>query len=134
MNKLLGDKLIKEKQTIKNRYLAGEAVPSIARSYDVTERNIYYHLGVLSPDEKGLHIKNSSLRKMTIKKDPLKISTSTSTRPSTSNVIPEPIVVSKHAGRVAVCAYYIQVATGEDMCKDCGHDYQAHLDSIKGGI
>lgn len=61
MNKLLGDKIAKVKLQIKNRYIAGESVPSIARSFEVSDRNIYYHLGELTPDEKALHAKNSAL-------------------------------------------------------------------------
>lgn len=64
MNKLAKESLSKIKQDIKNRYLAGESVPSIARSYDVVPRNIYYHLGKLSPQDKGLHIQNIDLQKL----------------------------------------------------------------------
>ena len=118
MNKLLGDKLIKEKQTIRNRYIAGESVPSIAKSYDVTERNIYYHLGTLTPKEKGLHSENSSLRKMTIKKDPVKR-------------IPKPKFIKEVSGRVEVCGNFSSAIQFPDMCAGCGYEYQDHLNKIK---
>lgn len=62
MNKLLGDRLRKAKNDIKTRYLAGEAVPPIARSYGISDRSVYYHLGRITPDEKALHTKNWNLR------------------------------------------------------------------------
>ena len=68
MKKLLKNEILKVKLEIKNRYLAGESVPSIAESFDVVPRTIYFHLGNLSPEGKGLHAKNSSLRKMAVKK------------------------------------------------------------------
>ncbi len=64
MKKLLKNEIQKVKLEIKNRYLAGEGIPSIAKSFDVVPRTIYFHLGALTPDEKGLHAKNSSLKKM----------------------------------------------------------------------
>jgi len=67
-NKLLGDQIRKTKRDIKTRYLAGESVPSIARDCGVSDRNIYYHLGVITPDEKALHVKNAALRRMAEKK------------------------------------------------------------------
>ena len=66
-SKLLAKQVILAKQDIKTRYLAGESIPSIARSYDVTNRNIYYHLNPLSPDAKAMHAKNSDLRHISIK-------------------------------------------------------------------
>jgi hypothetical protein len=62
--RLLGQSILLAKQDIKNRYLAGESIPSIAGVYGMTPRNAYYHLGLLSPEDKAYHIKNSSLRKM----------------------------------------------------------------------
>lgn len=67
MNKLSVKAFLKIKQDIKNRYLAGEAVSVIAASYDCITRNIYYHLGELSAEEKGIHAQNSSLH-YTLKK------------------------------------------------------------------
>jgi hypothetical protein len=64
MNKLLGDKISKAKKDIKTRYLAGEPVTHIAMSYGVSDRNVYYHLGELTPNDKALHIKNYSLRRI----------------------------------------------------------------------
>ena len=68
MSKLLAQSILQAKQEIKNRYIAGESVPSIAGSYNVSPRDIYYHLGILTADEKGLHAKNASL-KMTKRKN-----------------------------------------------------------------
>lgn len=68
-SKLFAKQLIKAKQDIRTRYIAGESIPSIARSYDVSDRNIYHHLDVITPNEKALHVKNSSLRKMAAKKE-----------------------------------------------------------------
>lgn len=56
------------KQEIRDRYLAGDSIPSIARHYKVSVRDIYYHLDKLTADEKGLHAKNSSL-KQTLRKE-----------------------------------------------------------------
>ena len=67
MNKLTSKSFQKIKTDIRNRYLAGESVRSIATSYDVIPRNIYFHLGELSADDKGLHAKNQSLQ-MTFRK------------------------------------------------------------------
>jgi len=63
-NKLLSEQIRKAKQDIKSRYLAGEAVLQIARDYGVSDRNIYYHLGELSPDDKALHARNMDLRRI----------------------------------------------------------------------
>lgn len=62
MRKLAAKKIELEKLNIKNRYLAGEIVRSIAESKNMTARNVYFHLGVLTPDEKALHAKNRWLR------------------------------------------------------------------------
>ena len=64
--KLARNKMAHEKMDIKNRYLAGEPVPQIAKSKGVTTYAIYFHLGQLTPDEKALHLKNSLLRKKTL--------------------------------------------------------------------
>lgn len=65
-NKLLGGEVAKAKRDIRTRYIAGESVPSIARQYGVSDRDIYYHLGKITPDEKGLHTKNADLRRQAI--------------------------------------------------------------------
>ena len=52
----------KIKQEIKNMYLSGESVSSIAKHFNVIPRNIYHHLGKLTPEEKGLHAMNLSLK------------------------------------------------------------------------
>lgn len=72
MNKLLGDQLLKKKQEIKNRWKTGESVPSIAKSFNVSERSIYFHLGQLSPDDQALHAKNMALKRMKRKEDNVK--------------------------------------------------------------
>lgn len=69
MSGLLGNKVAKLKLEVKTRYLAGEPVPAIARSFKVSTRNIYYHLGTLTPDEKALHAKNSALHGIKAKQD-----------------------------------------------------------------
>ena len=66
-NKLLSEQIKEAKKDIKARYLAGEAVLAIARSYGVSDRNIYYHLGSLSPDDKALHARNMDLRRIASK-------------------------------------------------------------------
>lgn len=66
-NKLLAGQINKAKNDIKTRYLAGEPVMRIAKSYGVSDRNIYYHLGELSPDDKALHTKNMDLRRIASK-------------------------------------------------------------------
>lgn len=48
-------------------YLAGDPVPAIAGHYGVSDRDIYYHLGTLSAEDKGKHAMNSS-HKMTLRK------------------------------------------------------------------
>lgn len=53
-------KLMKEE--IRNLYLAGTPISDIAKEYQVTNRNVYFHLGQLSAEDKGLHAKNLSLR------------------------------------------------------------------------
>ncbi len=63
MKKLLKNEVAKLKLEIKNRYLAGESVPSIAREKGVVSRTIYYHLGELTAQEKGMHAQNAALRK-----------------------------------------------------------------------
>jgi hypothetical protein len=63
MKQILKEEITQVKLDIKTRYLAGQTIPSIAKVYDVGSRTIYYHLGELSPEEKGLHSKNSYLRK-----------------------------------------------------------------------
>lgn len=45
----------KAKIDIKKRYLKGESMAGIARSYDITLRVAYYHLGKLTPDEIAEH-------------------------------------------------------------------------------
>lgn len=65
-NKLLSEQFAKAKRDIKSRYIAGEPVPSIAKFYEVSDRNIYYHLGAISPEEKGLHTQNADLRRQAI--------------------------------------------------------------------
>lgn len=67
-NKLLAQQVIKAKNDIRSRYIAGESVPSIARSYGVSDRNIYYHLGKILPNEKGLHTQNADLRRQAVKR------------------------------------------------------------------
>ena len=67
MNKLFTQSMRRSKQEIKNRYLAGDSVPAIALLYNVSPRDIYYHLGHLSAEDKGIHAKNASL-KMTKRK------------------------------------------------------------------
>ena len=68
-NKLLAKQVAKAKNDIKSRYIAGESVPSIARSYGVSDRNIYYHLGKIAANEKGLHTQNADLRRQAIGKE-----------------------------------------------------------------
>lgn len=68
MNKIFTQSIQQRKQEIKNRYLAGDSVPKIAAYYGVSPRDIYYHLGKLTADEKGHHARNSSL-KMTKRKE-----------------------------------------------------------------
>jgi len=63
MKKILKDEISRVKLEIRNRYIAGESVPSIANDFGVVPRTIYFHLGELNADEKGLHAKNSSLRR-----------------------------------------------------------------------
>lgn len=65
--KLLKQQMQMQKDDMKARYLAGEAVLSIARSYEVSDRAIYYHLGVLTADEQALHAKNMKLRRTAAK-------------------------------------------------------------------
>ena len=67
MTRLSGKQLVKEKQNIKNRYISGDSVISIAQSYSCLPRNIYFHLGDLTAEEKGLHAKNMSLKNSVIK-------------------------------------------------------------------
>jgi hypothetical protein len=67
MNKLPNPYMKKIKDDIRNRYLAGETIRETSLHYGVTTRDIYYHLGKISPEEKALHIKNYSLRNMTKK-------------------------------------------------------------------
>lgn len=62
MNKLFTQSILLIKQEIRSRYLAGDTIPSIARHYEVSVRDIYYHLSKLTADEKGLHAKNSSFK------------------------------------------------------------------------
>ena len=62
-SRLLSKQLAKAKSDIKTRYLAGESVPSISDDYGISDRGVYYHLGKLSADDKGLHTKNQALRK-----------------------------------------------------------------------
>lgn len=64
MSKLLANSILKVKQEIKNRYLAGDSIPSIAKYYGVSDRNIYYHLGTLTAEEQGLHAQNSNLKRI----------------------------------------------------------------------
>lgn len=45
----------KAKIDIKKRYLEGESMAGIARSYDISLRVAYYHLGKLTPDEIAEH-------------------------------------------------------------------------------
>lgn len=63
MKKILKDQISKVKLEIKNRYLAGESILSIAEDMGVVERTIYFHLGELTAQDKGLHAQNSDLRK-----------------------------------------------------------------------
>jgi uncharacterized protein YfaT (DUF1175 family) len=69
MNKLSHDSMQKIKQDMKNRYLAGDTIHDIASdpAYGVVDRNVYYHIGPLTAEEKGIHAKNLSL-KQTIKR------------------------------------------------------------------
>lgn len=67
-SKLLAKEVAQAKQDIKTRYIAGESVPSIAKSYGVSDRNIYYHLGKIQPSEKGLHTQNADLRRQAVNK------------------------------------------------------------------
>ena len=53
----------REKLDIKNRYLAGEVVNDIAKLKGIQLRTIYFHLGVLTPQEKAMHAQNRWLRK-----------------------------------------------------------------------
>ena len=59
-------RVIKERREVKIRYLAGESVPSLAKSFDCTIRNVYYLIGGLSIEEKTLHTKNRWLRKLAL--------------------------------------------------------------------
>ena len=52
----------KFKRDIKNRYLAGDPIASIAIDYGVVVRDIYHHLGKLTAEEKGIHAMNLSLK------------------------------------------------------------------------
>lgn len=65
-NKLLAEQVRKAKNDIRSRYIAGESVPSIAKFYGVSDRNIYYHLGRITAEEKGLHTQNADLRRQSI--------------------------------------------------------------------
>jgi len=47
---------------IKKRYLEGESVAGIARSYDISLRVAYYHLGKLTPDEIAEHARQKVRR------------------------------------------------------------------------
>jgi len=69
MNKLASASMYKIKQDMKNRYLAGESIPSIAKFYKVVARNVYYHIGELSAEEKGIHAQNLSLHQDLTKKE-----------------------------------------------------------------
>ncbi len=66
-NKLFSEQIGKAKQDMKTRYLAGESIPSIARTYQVSERDVYYHIAPLTSEDKALHAKNSDLRRVSIK-------------------------------------------------------------------
>jgi Zn-dependent peptidase ImmA (M78 family) len=65
-NKLLAEQVIQAKNDIRSRYIAGESVPSIAKFYGVSDRNIYYHLGRITAEEKGLHTQNADLRRQSV--------------------------------------------------------------------
>lgn len=69
MRKLFKTEFSKIKREMKTRYLAGEDVPSLAKHYGIAERTVYYHLGDLSPQDKGLHVQNKELRKIKVKQD-----------------------------------------------------------------
>jgi len=62
MNKIFKKIIKREKQEMKNRYLSGETVASIAADYETCSRNISYHLSPLSAKEKGIHIQNLALK------------------------------------------------------------------------
>lgn len=87
MSKLLANSILKVKQEIKNRYLAGDAIPSIAKHYGVSDRNIYYHLGTLTAEEQGLHAQNSNLKRLQRKEEHVKIK-------KTETVAKEPVPAS----------------------------------------
>lgn len=85
MNKIFQKSIQRGKQEIKNRWLAGESVPSIALDCEVSPRDIYYHLGVLTAEDKALHAKNSSLRMTKRKEDNAKTEISKGTKHKTTN-------------------------------------------------
>ena len=58
----------KIKVDMKNRWLTGETVLSIAKRYSTTERNVYYHIQPLTAREKGLHTQNVELKRQLAKK------------------------------------------------------------------
>src|SRR3990167_9356068 len=60
--KMVRDKMHKIKVDMKNRWLTGETVLSIAKRYSTTERNVYYHIQPLTAREKGLHTQNVELK------------------------------------------------------------------------
>ena len=80
MNKLFSKSILQAKMEIKNRYLAGDSVPQIAAYYSVTPRDIYYHLGKLTSEDKGFHAKNASLKMHKRKEDHAKTKISKSSK------------------------------------------------------
>lgn len=68
-SKILLEERQKVKRDIKTKWLAGEGVRTIANSFGTSERNIYYHLNPITPEEKAIHARNVALRSIAAKKE-----------------------------------------------------------------
>ena len=49
------------KADIKARYLKGESIGSIAKTLDIAKRTVYYHLGVMTAQQRQTHLDNLSV-------------------------------------------------------------------------